>query len=194
MECSLAFRFRAKLSPGQFLLPSSPLVRPIRRHSPLPSDQWQSMAHPPLFAPQVRRRTVGFENLVQAHSNAERSQANFDHDRGRFREPLEYPGKHTHLATPLPAVVECLVWAIGFWRAVPPHAIDIYKYNFVRNAPVIDAKTAMALRKFGGSENSPKDCFPEKRPHARICASVSQNRLNIIDISLQKPNHGNYPK
>src|SRR3546814_1070896 len=53
------------------------------------------------------------------------------------------------LAPPLPAIVERLCRAIFSRRIPPPQPITIDEDDTAQNAPVINPRTAMALRKIG---------------------------------------------
>lgn len=92
-----------------------------------------------------------------------------DHDRLPVRslrsQPNHDPGKHAHVAPPLPSVVERLGWIIFLWRVAPTQAIAINENNATQNTPVIDAWLAMALRKVRSKPCHLLIVQPEKIAH-----------------------------
>lgn len=66
---------------------------------------------------------------------------------GLSGQPGHDPRKHTHIAPPLPTVVECLGWAIFARRIAPAQPVAIDEYYAAQNTFVIDTGNAMALGK-----------------------------------------------
>ena len=62
-------------------------------------------------------------------------------------QPLHHPGEDTHVAPPLPAIVEGLGRAILPRRIAPTQTIAIDEYYSTQDTPAIDARLAMALGK-----------------------------------------------
>src|SRR3546814_1261846 len=77
-----------------------------------------------------------------------------DHDRLAFgslrcRQAFHHADEDAFVAPPLPAIVERLCRAIFSRRIPPPQPITIDEDDTAQNAPVINPRTAMALRKIG---------------------------------------------
>ena len=110
-------------------------VQPALR-APDQAPRWSS---DPPFRPQARRCAVRFQI------------GRINHDSlllGAFGgQDLHYPGKDPHVALPLPSVVERLRRPILLGRITPPQAIAIDEDYATQDAPVIDPRLAMALRK-----------------------------------------------
>ena len=101
-----------------------------------------------------------------------------DHDRLSPRafggQTLHHPGKDALITPPLPAVVEGLRRTILLRSVAPPQTVALDENDAAQNPPVIDAWLAVALWKFGETENSLEDCFSDKTaatgPSARSSA------------------------
>src|SRR3546814_1300977 len=96
----------------------------------------------PPFYPKAGCRAVRFEI------------GRVDHDRLAFgslrcRQAFHHADEDAFVAPPLPAIVERLCRAIFSRRIPPPQPITIDEDDTAQNAPVINPRTAMALRKIG---------------------------------------------
>lgn len=92
-----------------------------------------------------------------------------DHDRLGFRalsgQTRHDAGEHAHLAPLLPAIIQCLVRAVFLGRITPPQPIAIYEDYATQNAPVINARYAMALGEEGFQTLHLRVSQPEKIAH-----------------------------
>jgi len=92
-----------------------------------------------------------------------------DHDRlpirGLGSQPLEDPGEHTHLAPPLPAVVERLGRPLPGRRITPPQAIATDEDYAAQHASIVNPWLAMALWKERSQPRHLLVAQPEKIAH-----------------------------
>ena len=99
------------------------------------------------------------------------------------------PGEDPVVTPTLPTVVEGLGRSVFLRRIAPPQPIAIDKDYAANDTEVINARLAMALGEFGGSGNSPGDCFPDKRLQARHLRLGKPVKIAHRSVSLQSLNH-----
>ena len=119
-----------------------------------------------------------FEILAQAHSNAWRSPAHFDHHRlgnGCFgSQTIHNPGEDTFVTPPLPSVVEGFRRAVFLRRSASAQHIAIDEDYAAQHTPVINARLTVALGKEGLQTGHLRVAQPEKVAHN----PVSMQSLN----------------
>lgn len=163
-----------------------PFVRPIWRARPpfLPAGSRPCPSHT-CFACAARRR-VRFKI------------SGIDHHRlwsgGLGGEPVHHPGKHPHVSTPLPTVVEHLGGAILVRSAAPTQAIAIDEYIAAQDTSIIDTRHPVTLRKERPEPNQPLFRQPVKIAHSHPLkfgnlnhASVTvSSRSMVLEPKLQR--------
>lgn len=65
------------------------------------------------------------------------------------RQAFHHPGEHTHLALPLPAIIQCLVRAVFPGRILPAQAIPVDEDNPAQDVSAIHPWLAVALGEIG---------------------------------------------
>jgi hypothetical protein len=96
------------------------------------------------------------------------------------RQAHHHLREDTFVTPPLPTIVECLVWAILFWRITPPKPIAIDEDYSAQYTTIINA-------------GLPWD-FGKKGLRRAICASFNQKRSDMSPLSFRTVNHADPSK